>query len=94
MKFKQIARRLTGFGTPVGGLSWEYRKGDAGIARDVISYLEDRRVLYNPSELEVPEHCAQSVIEIRHYLTERLADLDPGSPLREPLKGSSLFRVG
>jgi hypothetical protein len=42
------------------------------VARRVISYLEDRRVLYNPTELEVPQHCIQSVLDIRHFLSHEL----------------------
>jgi hypothetical protein len=86
VKFKQIARRLTGLSSPVFGASWEYRKGDAGHAQDMISYLEDRRVLYNPSEMEVQQHCVESVSQIRDYLTGKLSELDPGSPLAEPVK--------
>jgi hypothetical protein len=48
--------------------------------------LEDRRVLYAPDELEVPEHCVHSVIEIRHFLTAELGRLDSGSELGASLR--------
>lgn len=86
MKFRQVVRRLTGLGTLIGGVQWEYRKGDAGIAHDVISFLEDRRVLYNPDDLEMVPHCIGSVLDIRRFLTQELAELDPKSELAESLK--------
>jgi hypothetical protein len=41
----------------------------------VITYLEDRRVLYNPYDMEVPSHCIHSVVDIRHFLTAQIAEL-------------------
>ena len=67
MKFKQIINRLTGFSTPVFGVSWSPPQSHIDVARSVIIFLEDRRVLYNPYELEVPQHCIHSVIEIRRF---------------------------
>jgi hypothetical protein len=74
----EILSRLRGFSTPIGGLSWEAPEAEAAVARRVIRFLEDRRVLYNPSELEQPQHCVMSVIEIRRFLTEQLGDLAEG----------------
>jgi len=52
----------------------------------VISFLEDRRVLYAPDELEVPRHCVQSVMEIRRFLTAELGKLDKGSEFAASLR--------
>ncbi len=46
------------------------------FARHVLAYLEDRRVLYAPWNLEIPEHCIDSILEIRHFLTDQLGHLD------------------
>jgi hypothetical protein len=73
-----MLKRLRGFSTPFGGLSWEAPEAEATVARRVIRFLEDRRVLYNPSELEEPHHCVMSVIEIRRFLTAELGDLTNG----------------
>jgi len=72
VKFSEITSRLTGVSCPVFGLQWQPPISDVGVARSVIVFLEDRRLLYDPSEIEVPEHCIQSAIQIRQYLTDLL----------------------
>ena len=63
MKFSEIANRLTGISTPFGGASWQPAELGIAGARRVIAFLEDRRVLYDPCEMEVPDHCVRSVIK-------------------------------
>lgn len=72
MKFKEIIKRLTGISSPIFGVSWNPENTSEDIAKRVISFLEDRRVLYNPSEMEVPHHCVTSVLEIRNFLTDQI----------------------
>lgn len=86
MKFSEIANRLTGISTPLGGVSWEASELEVSIARRVIAFLEDRRVLYAPDELEVPSHCVHSVFEIRRCLTAELGRLDGGSEFAASLR--------
>jgi len=50
MKFSEIANRLTGISTPLGGVSWQSSDLEVSAARRVIAFLEDRRVLYAPEE--------------------------------------------
>ncbi len=76
MKFEEIKNRLTGISCPVFGLSWNPPEAECLIAQRVIAFLEDRRVLYVPSEIEVPEHCVQSVLKIREFLTNELAKIN------------------
>jgi hypothetical protein len=76
MKFKEIMSRMEGFSTPLGGVSWQPTEPEVSAARRVIAFLEDRRVLYAPDELEVPVHCVKPVLEIRHFLTGELGKLD------------------
>ena len=76
MKFKDIIKRLTGFSTPIFGVSWNPPKLESDIAQRVINELEDRRVLYNPSEMEIPSHCVESIIQIRRFLTAELQSLN------------------
>lgn len=86
MNFNDITSRLTGISCPVFGVSWTPPASERDAAMRVVTYLEDRRVLYNPSDLEVPAHCVQSVIEIRHHLTEELQKLDAKDELAKQLR--------
>lgn len=86
MKFKEIAKRLTGFSTPIFGASWNPPESETSVAKRVISELEDRRVLYNPSEMEVPHYCIQSVVEIRRMISAELGAIDSNSSLSKSLR--------
>jgi RHS repeat-associated protein len=55
VKFSEIANRLTGISTPLVGVLWQ--PTEVSAARRVIAFLEDRRVLYAPEEMEVASHC-------------------------------------
>jgi hypothetical protein len=86
MKFSEIANRLTGISTPFGGASWQPAEMEIAAARRMIAFLEDRRVLYEPSEMEVQSHCVHSVIEIRHRLSDEVGKLDSESELAASLR--------
>jgi hypothetical protein len=86
MRFKEILSRLTGISVPVFGVSWNPPETDRAVVKRVVAFLEDRRVLYAPSEMEVPEHCVQSVIEIRGFLTSELGKLEEPSDLADSLR--------
>ena len=47
---------------------------DSEVVGRLFLFLEDRRVLYNPAEVEMPEHCVESVLEMRLYLSRLLDD--------------------
>ena len=86
MKFNDITSRLTGISIPVFGISWTPPASERDAAKRVVTFLEDRRVLYNPSELEVPEHCVMSVVDIRRHLTEELQKIDADGELAKQLR--------
>lgn len=81
MRFKDIAARLTGFSVPVFGISWQPGALERDEAQRLIAFLEDRRVLYIPSDIEVPEHCLSSVQEIRRFLTDLIGRVRSESDL-------------
>ena len=85
MRFDEIAHRLTGFSCPIFGVSWNPPEAERAVARRVLTFLEDRRVLYVPSEVEVPAHCVESVLEIRRFLTHELGALSAESAIAQSL---------
>jgi hypothetical protein len=86
MKFKQVLGRLTGFSVPVFGVSWNPPEPEIQKARRILTYLEDRRVLFNPSSLEIPEHCVESINEIRLFLTDELSSLNSKTELSSSVR--------
>jgi len=86
MKFSEIANRLTGISTPLVGVSWQPTEPEKAAARRVIVFLEDRRVLYVPSEQELPSHCVDSVLQIRRFLTSEIGRLSGKSELGASLR--------
>jgi hypothetical protein len=86
MRFKEIAKRITGFSVPVFGVSWNPPEPEVAVARRIIALLEDRRVLFNPYVLEVADHCVHSVLDIRRSLTEEIGRLSDKSKLAEHLR--------
>ncbi|SRR6266545_5473233 len=78
--------RLTGISLPWLGVQWEKTDGDRQIARRVITFLEDRRVLFGQRHYEDELHCIRSAIEIRSYLTREIGCTKPGGSLSESLK--------
>jgi hypothetical protein len=81
MKFSEIASRLNSLGCPFFTVGWIPQKADIAIAKKAIRFLEDRRVLFNACAFEDPRHCALSVIEIRKFATDELAEVAEGSDL-------------
>jgi hypothetical protein len=86
MRFKEIVNRLTGLNLGPFGVSWDPQESEIAKAKRIVAYLEDRRVLYNPSSLEIPQHCVDSVLEIRQFLTTELGDIAEDSPIRACLR--------
>jgi len=68
------------------GISWQPNELEIAVARRIVVFLEDRRVLYAPDELEVPSHCVHSVLEIRRFLTNELGRFENPSELAASLR--------
>ena len=72
------ARRITGISSPLGGLQWaDPGPSDQEIVRGFLVFLEDRRVLYNPYQLEIASQVEHSIHEIREECTKTLRTLSP-----------------
>ena len=86
MKLQEVLLRLTGISTPIFGISWDPPEAESTTAKRIVAFLEDRRVLYVPSEMEVPAHCVDSVLRIRGFLTSELESSGLSSELAESLR--------
>ena len=86
MKFKEVIHRISGISCPVFGISWNPPEADRAVAKRVLIFLEDRRVLYTPSEVEIPDHCVESVMIIREFLTNELTNVDENNLISESLR--------
>jgi hypothetical protein len=81
-----VRYRVNGFGALGISLNWEKVPGDEEVARAVISFLEDRRLLFGDRHVEDEIHCVQSANEIRRFVTSRIADAKPGRSLEASLR--------
>jgi hypothetical protein len=83
IKYKQIAKSLTGISTPFFGVSWNPPETDRDVVRKLITFLEDHRALYNPYDIETPIFVSHSLLEVRKELTnilQRIGDNPDISP--------------
>jgi hypothetical protein len=61
--------RLTGFNAFGVGVEWDLVPSDAELARGVLAFLEDRRILWEDMRYEVEHECLLSAEKAREYLT-------------------------
>lgn len=84
MKWREALRRIKGIHAT--GLDVDLPEHEVTVARRVLSYLEDRRVLYEPYEQEDPEQCVASILSLREHLSQEIAGIQRNkSPLVENL---------
>lgn len=86
MKWGDIKARLNGATLGPIGVQWIPKPSDEEIARRVIHFLEDRRVLFNDYAWEEPSHCIDSVVEIRRVLTDEIRLLPADSDILNSLR--------
>lgn len=80
LKLKEIS-----IGTSGLSVQWEKADGDADAARRVVSFLEDRRVLFGKRHCEDEVYCVRSALEIRRFLTTQLGHGGMSRSLRTSL---------
>lgn len=68
--------KINGISIPVGGISWEYTKSKKKGIQELFDYLESKRILTNPIEMEKKEWSEKSAIEIKNKLVEILSKYD------------------
>lgn len=59
---------LNGVSTPIGGISWNKTHSVKDKFSFLLLYLESKRILVNPIEMEKKEWCIESVLEIKKQL--------------------------
>ncbi len=85
-KSYKLLKKITGISCPFFGISWNPSESDREKIKRFITFLEDRRVLFNPYHLEVPIWVSQSIIEIRAELTKIIPEFDEDSEIVEILR--------
>jgi hypothetical protein len=81
------ARQITGISSPFGGIEWaDPGPSDGELVRQFVLFLEDRRVLYNPTYLEVVGQVEHSIHEIREQCTKTLQALPPKAFAVTPIR--------
>ena len=87
MKAKDILKHVTGISTPIAGIQWNPPTYDSDVVRDLILFLEDRRVLFEKDEEREGAHfCRQSVEEIRKEVTQALQKVSGPSEIGMTLR--------
>src|SRR5262245_19773499 len=80
IRSKTLGSRLTGLSisTPIfgAGVSWTAPKPERDIVRNVVNYLEDKRVLYINDEREIRDYVNRSLLEIRKVLMDAISELN------------------
>jgi len=72
IRFKKLAKSLTGISTPLFGVSWNPPESDREIVRKLIIFLEDRRALFTSPRVATSRYVERSMGEIRKELTSTL----------------------
>ena len=90
-RHRSTGKRLTGGSVSVlgigAGISTISTATEKDIIQALVTFLEDRRVLFNLERLEVESEADHSVLEIRRELTETLQQLDPNSQAARHVRG-------
>ena len=68
--------RTTGINIPFGGISWEYTETEKQAIQKLFFFLESKRLLTNPIEMEIKQWCIESALEIKRRLVDILSECD------------------
>lgn len=69
---------INGISTPIGGISWNTSRSKKEVFAYLFLYLESKRILVNPIEMEFKDSCITSVLEIREQLVSVTRDVSFG----------------
>jgi hypothetical protein len=80
IKAQALLSRLASLSVAGFGAGLKLPESERGVVREVIVFLEDRRVLYVDHHLEVKGQVIDSVLQIRKELTAALRRVEAKSP--------------
>lgn len=86
IRAKDMLMRLTGFSTPVFGISWNPPSSDRDAVRKFLAFLEDRRALFNPMPAEVEDHVISSIYTIREECVKAVGAVSDKAPAAEHIR--------
>ncbi len=69
-----MKHELNGISFPFGGISWDNNTTAKDRFRYLLLFLESKRILTNPFDMELKEECIESVLEIKHTLVDITKD--------------------
>lgn len=78
--------RINSISVPFGGISWEQYTTEKDRIEYLFFYLESKRILTNPIEMELPDQCVHSVLEIKAELVNIAKDFDFSSNVKKELR--------
>jgi len=86
LKGRELATRLTGILTPMGGISWKPPVDERDKARRLLVYLAGQRALHYPYDREVGTFIVQSILDTSERLTRDIEALSTDTLLRKILR--------
>ncbi|OHB77408.1 MAG: hypothetical protein A2Z25_01225 [Planctomycetes bacterium RBG_16_55_9] len=87
LKGRELAARLTGIPTPVGGISWKPPVDERRKAQRLLTYFAGQQALHYPYDRGIGSFVVQSILDIRERLTRDIEALSVDSILRQILIG-------
>ena len=86
LKGRELATRLTGILTPMGGISWKPPVDERDKARRLLVYLAGQRALHYPYDREIGTFIVQSILDTSERLTRDIEALSMDSLLKKILR--------
>jgi hypothetical protein len=86
LRGRELAARLVGISTPVGGIDWEPPAGERERAKQVLKYLAEQRVLWDPYDIAIGSFVTQTILDMCERLRHDLKDVPGDSVLGEGLR--------
>jgi len=86
LKGRELAARLIGISTPVGGRDWKPPAEERDKARQVLEYLAEQGALWDPYDKAIGSFVAQTILDMRERLGLDLNDVPADSVLGEGLR--------